>query len=201
MSRFTVPIKDILGSAFYNYELTSSTYNPTIDTSFTITCKVTNSFGNNVSGKSIILYKDGTSVSSATTNSSGVATWTVTLDDWDNHHFHCNNATLDLSATGCKIIHPHTYYWVYEWEDKAGVKIHINTNINFPTSWTNINNFVIPHRLAPIYPVTELNVVTANTGIGVRESNDNQATEIIAKSLTGSQVSANCYAYLEWSKQ
>ena len=104
MSRFTVPIADILGTAFYHYELTSSTYNPTIDTSFTITCKVTNVFGNNVSGKSITLYKDGTSVSSSTTNSSGVATWTVTLSDWNVHHFSCNGATMELQAKGLKQI-------------------------------------------------------------------------------------------------
>ena len=102
MTRFTVPISDILGNAYYSYEMTASTYNPTIDTSFTITVTVKTAFGNPVGNKSLTLYKDGTSVSSATTNSSGVATWTVTLSDWENHHFTCNSANLDLMANGWK---------------------------------------------------------------------------------------------------
>lgn len=201
MTRTTVNASTVLGANYEIITLEPNNYNPQIDDEITITCTVQDVYGDPVANKSVTLYQDGTSEGTETTDNTGAATWTITFSDWDVHHFNVANATIELSAKGCKITHPHEYYWIYEWEDKAGVKIHINTNINFPTSWTNINNVVIPHRLAPIYPVTELNVVTANTGVGVRESNDHQATEIIGKSLTGSQVSANCYVYLEWSKQ
>ena len=100
--RFHVPIKNILGLNYYRYELTTTNYNPTIDNNITITCKVTNVFNNPVPDKVLTLYNNGVSVGEATTDNTGIATWTVTLNDWDWHHFSCNGATLDLQATGMK---------------------------------------------------------------------------------------------------
>lgn len=69
----------------------------------------------------------------------------------------------------------------------------------------NINDSVIPHRLAPRYPVMQICAngitATANTAIGVRESSDLKHTEIIVKSLSGADVSRNAYAYVEWDKK
>ena len=69
----------------------------------------------------------------------------------------------------------------------------------------SINGSVIPHRLAPRYPVMQICAngitATANTAIGVRESADLEHTEIIVKSLSGADVSRNAYAYVEWDKK
>jgi hypothetical protein len=105
MSRFTVPIADILGSAFYNYELTSSTYNPTSTiSSFTITCEVTNVFGNKVSGKELTLYENEVSKGTATTNANGLATWTVTANDVGVRSFSVANTKCSIKVSGWETV-------------------------------------------------------------------------------------------------
>jgi hypothetical protein len=186
MSRFTVPIADILGTAFYNYELTSSTYNPTIDTSFTITCKVTNSFGNNVSGKSITLYKDGTSVSSATTNSSGVATWTVTLADWDNHHFNVETATLDLRADGWKQISVSTgNLWVNERTKLAMYTFSKTGTITSEISYAN----TIPSAYRP---KSNVRMLAHNSSSVIRISIDSSGTVRVSGGTSSTSLTVAC---------
>ena len=102
MTRFSVKLKNILGLSYYRYELTSSTYNPTIDTAFTITCKVTDIFGNNVSGKAVTLYHNGSSVSTQNTNSNGVATWNITPTTWGMHDFRVQNQSIQVNVDGWK---------------------------------------------------------------------------------------------------
>ena len=186
MSRFTVPIADILGSAFYNYELTSSTYNPTIDTSFTITCKVTNSFGNNVSGKSITLYKDGTSVSSSTTNSSGVATWTVTLADWDNHHFNVETATLDLRADGWKqVTVSNGNLWVNE-RTKLAMYTFLRTGtITSEIYYSNI----IPSAYRP---KSNVRMLGHNSSSVIRVSIDTEGTVRVSGGTSSTSLTVAC---------
>lgn len=104
---------------------------------------------------------------------------------------------------GYRTTTPHTNYTLYEFEDKVGLRINIGSNITFKTTWSLVNNQVIPFRLRPRYPVTCPNYdsgsSTNNTAIGVRQANTGETVEIIGKSL-GSQVSTTSYAYLEWSK-
>ena len=66
---------DVLGDNYYIYDLTASNYTPSLNGTISISCTLKNVFGNAVSGASLTLYKNGSSVSSTTTNSSGVATW------------------------------------------------------------------------------------------------------------------------------
>lgn len=101
---FDVPLKNILGLSYYRYELASSIYNANIDSPITITCKVTNTLGRNVSGKSIILYHDGESVGSRTTDSNGEAAWTITPDSWGLHDFNVGNTHCQVQVGGWKQI-------------------------------------------------------------------------------------------------
>lgn len=100
MVKFKIPIKDILVSAYYQYELTSSDYNPTVDTTITITCTCKNIFGNPVSNKTLTLYQNGSSQATATTNANGIATWNITITNFGTNHFTIGNATLDIKANG-----------------------------------------------------------------------------------------------------
>ena len=195
MSRFTVPIADILGSAFYNYELTSSTYNPTIDTSFTITCKVTNSFGNNVSGKSITLYKDGTNMGSATTNSSGVATWTVTLTDWDTHHFNVENASLELKADGWKTVVNETNYLCQVNGKNVFFYVKIGSSLSHPTSFTAFGGGAkVPQGYRPNASVTENAYSNYNILVSVKADGT-----VERRSMTGSSITSTLYATFYWT--
>ena len=104
MVKFKVPLKDILGRAYYQYELTSSNYNPNINSTITITCTCKNILGNPIPNKELTLMMNGVEQGTSTTNELGIATWSITFSDWGNKHFHIGNATLDLTVTGWKLI-------------------------------------------------------------------------------------------------
>lgn len=104
MVKFTVPLSDILGSAYYRYELSSSNYNPNIDSTITITCTCKNVLGNPIANKTLELMMNGASQGTSTTNANGIATWSITLSAWGNKHFYIANATLDLTVNGYKEI-------------------------------------------------------------------------------------------------
>ena len=81
-----ITVSNLLGLNYYIYELTSSNYNPDINDTFDITCKVTNIRGNPVSNKEITLLENGetlfdtngVNVGTKTTNANGEYTWTIT---------------------------------------------------------------------------------------------------------------------------
>ena len=104
MVKFKVPLGDILGRAYYHYELSSSNYNPHIDETITITCICKNILGNPIADKELELMMNGVSQGTETTNELGIATWSIKFSDWGNKHFHIGNATLDLTVTGWKLI-------------------------------------------------------------------------------------------------
>ena len=104
MVKFKVPLGDILGRAYYHYELSSSNYNPHINETITITCTCKNILGNPVANKELTLMMNGIEQGTSTTNELGIATWSNKLGDWGNKHFHIGNATLDLTVTGWKHI-------------------------------------------------------------------------------------------------
>ena len=82
--------------------MSATNYNPIIDSSITISCNVTDLFGNAINGKTLTLYQNGTSKGTATTNSNGTATWTVTMSDWGVQHFRVENKSIDVRVTGWK---------------------------------------------------------------------------------------------------
>ena len=104
MVKFKVPLGDILGRAYFQYELSSSNYNPHIDETITITCTCKNILGNPIPNKELTLMMNGVEQGTKITNELGIATWSITFSDWGNKHFHIGNATLDLVVTGWKYI-------------------------------------------------------------------------------------------------
>lgn len=107
MVDYRVKLKNILGLSYYRYELTSSNYNPKIDSSITLTAHVTDIFGNNAASKPIQLYKNNTSMGSSfsgNTNSSGVITFTVTCSDWGVQDFSISNTHCQVNVQGWKVL-------------------------------------------------------------------------------------------------
>ena len=104
MVKFKVPLRDILQNAYYQYELSSSNYNPHINETITITCTCKNILGNPIPNKELTLMMNGVEQGTSTTNELGIATWSIKLGDWGNKHFYIGNATLDLVVTGWKQI-------------------------------------------------------------------------------------------------
>ena len=80
MTRFSVKLKNILGSAYYRYEIGTSANNFTKGETCTVTVTVKDIFGNAVQNKDIVLYNSGTSEGTETTDSNGQAQWTLTMN-------------------------------------------------------------------------------------------------------------------------
>lgn len=96
MAKKTIKSSDVLGNNYYIYELSSSNYTPALNGTITITCTVTDVYGDPIGSKSITLYKNGTSVSTKTTNSSGIATWSITCWDVGIQSFKVGNKAIEV---------------------------------------------------------------------------------------------------------
>ncbi|MBO5180124.1 MAG: Ig-like domain-containing protein [Clostridia bacterium] len=82
----------------YDIEITSSDYNPDINTSLTITATATDYNGNPVIGETLTIKHNGTTVGTPTTNSNGVATVTTTCGSAGTHQFTCKSASCIVSV-------------------------------------------------------------------------------------------------------
>lgn len=191
-------------SDLYNYSISCSDYNPTIDSEISVTVKVTNQAGNPVSGQSVSIAKNNVSWKNGVTGSNGEFTTTYTCSEWGLVTFSANNKNIQVRVTGWRTVATNQYYLLAENNGHVRLKIHINTNINFSTNWTLIYDNFIPLDYAPVYPVASIvyssSTATNSLAIGVRETNDSKV-EIMGKSLTGSSVSSHAYCVLEWTKK
>lgn len=156
MVKFTVPIKDILGKAYYRYELTSTHYNTTTSqTGITITCTCKNIFGNPVANKELTLYHQNSIQGTATTNANGIATWTVGDLGAGNQIFWVEDATIIIRITngGWKTYTPaiNSYTTLYYNDDTRTVEFHYyRTNYSFTgTSAVTLHSGAIPSAYRP----------------------------------------------------
>ena len=83
MTRLETPIKDILGTKYYTYQLRATNYNPALNGTITIVCAVSNDY-NAEQPSSVILYQNDVEIGSGTLQTSGTFkdhyTWTITCD-------------------------------------------------------------------------------------------------------------------------
>ena len=207
---------EVLGDNYSIISLECDEYNPNIDGTVTLTVTAKSVYGNPIEDMEIpvtcsdgnFTELNGSSITGAstvtgTTDSNGEFTLTYSCSEWGLITFSANNSVIQIRVVGCKATTVNQYYTIYEYEDKVGLRIGINTNITFKTTWSLIYNQAIPWNLRPRYPVTCPNFdsgsSTSNTALCVRQANTGETVEILGKSL-GSQVSTTAYAYLEWSK-
>lgn len=187
MSRFTVPISDILGSAYYRYELSSSNYNPTIDSTITITCTCKNVLGNPIANKTLELMMNGVSQGTSTTNANGIATWTLTMNNWGNQELKIENQTIEVYVTGFKFIQSNITYNLYVDESQRLAQIRVNrSNVAIGTGdGFNYSDFKIPSKYCPksnsFVPIGRnapliLNYVWSNGTIGIFNNTGNPWT-------------------------
>ena len=98
MTKFTIPIKNILGLSYYRYEVSTSNVNITYGAEITVTAKVTNIFGNPVSNKTVTLYENGTSKGEQTTDSNGEAEWTYNVTNCGVRNLTVGNAHTNIKV-------------------------------------------------------------------------------------------------------
>ena len=161
MVKFTVSLSDILGSAYYRYELSSSNYNPNINNDIAITCTCKNVLGNPVSNKTLELFQNGSSVGTATTNANGIATWTVSCDELGLQDFRVTNTNIQIKVTGWKQVATTTVsgvtYTCYVNGEGVG-RVHIRcSNVSFAVGNSHEALNWIP---SPYKPIGECEVLT-----------------------------------------
>lgn len=153
MTRFTVPISDILGNAYYRYDLALSDYNPKTESTITVTCTVKNVFGSNVQNKTVELFLNETSQGTATTNSNGVATWSITFGATRSALFRVENAYAYVNYNSWKLV---------ETKESNKVRVYANENmiaLSIQDSFTLAANgsrtiATISSQYAPNYTIT-----------------------------------------------
>ena len=105
MVKFKVPLKDILGRTYCQYELTSSNYNPNINSTITITCTCKNILGNPIPNKELTLMMNGIEQGTSTTNELGIATWSITVGVNGLNDFYIGNSHCTVYVGGYRKIY------------------------------------------------------------------------------------------------
>ena len=99
MVKFKVPIKDLLGRAYYHYKLGNDITNGTKGQTNVVHCTVTNVFGNPVSDKDVTLYAQGIEVSTKKTNALGYVEWEIPLNNPSLRLYTVDNQTTYTNVT------------------------------------------------------------------------------------------------------
>ena len=130
MTKKTIKASDVLGDNYYIYELTSSNYTPALNGSITITCTMKDVYGAVASGKSITLYQNGTSKGAQTTNSSGVATWSITCSTAGLQKFNIKDTNIEVFVDNKSDIgHTHTVSNVTDFPSTMTPSSHTHGNL------------------------------------------------------------------------
>ena len=135
----------------YNYSISCSNYNPTIDTDISVTVKVTNQAGNPVVGHTVSILKNNSSWKSGTTGSNGEFTTTYTCSEWGLTTFSANNMYNQIKVTGFKKVLNNTTYslWVDESTRNAAVLANRSGVTIGAGDGFNYNDFKIPSNYRP----------------------------------------------------
>ena len=195
MVKFKVPLKDILGRAYYQYELSSSNYNPHIDDTITITCTCKNILGNPIPNKELTLMMNGVEQGTSTTNELGIATWSITFGDWGNKHFHIGNATLDLVVTGWKQVQTLSSDRVRVFTDGKYCKIRIGGTFITSTSQGEYNLGTINNLYRPSDNYTTNYTTATSNYFPVYLKTDDTVVHLYKQSTSSSNISVYCTLY------
>ena len=145
-----IKLEDVLGNKYYNYNLTSSNYNPSLNSSITLTCLVTNILGDEVSGKNLQLSKNGNSLGASyqkTTDSNGVATWSITCTDGGLQTYSIDTEEIEIFVDNkANSTHTHTTNNITDFPNLSNVATSgsyndLTNKPTIPTIPTNVSSF------------------------------------------------------------
>lgn len=204
--------EEFAGANFYNTNIAVSDYNPTIDTTVTLTITVTNAEGDPVEDASVpVTASEGqftklnnTTITAAssvtgTTNSSGQFTLTYSCTEWGLITFSAkNHIHLQIRVTGYKLIKSTTNDLIKLYRNDNQIQCVLfssNDDVYFGTSWTNyVNEGWIPTGLTPKSAIVATNYNHLNTFWVVRGNG------AISKRTTNSAaVTTSSYVVIEWT--
>ena len=87
-----------------NIKLTSSNYNPTINSSITVTATVTDINNNPVKDEEVTPQLNGTDLTTKETDTNGQASWSITCNNWGLQDITLNNTSIQFNVKGWKQI-------------------------------------------------------------------------------------------------
>lgn len=130
-------ISERFSGSYQQIDISCSNYNPTIDSNITITITITDESGTPISGFTVPLKIDGTSISGITTNSSGVATHTYNCTEWGTHKISVKSVSTFIRVTGWKEITVSNGTLYVNGETRT-CELHYSTSKGFTTAntWT-----------------------------------------------------------------
>ena len=176
----------------YNYSISCSNYNPTIDTDISVTVKVTNQAGNPVVGHTVSILKNNSSWKSGTTGSNGEFTTTYTCSEWGLTTFSANNKSIQVNVTGYRTI-----------KDDSGIRVRANgdsvecrvviSSTTFTTSFTHFTGQTIPEGYRPNTTITMPSYSNTNLLVAVQPNGN-----IMRRSMTGNNYTGACDCLLTW---
>lgn len=154
MTKYSIKIGELFGSAFYDYNLYTSSYNVALDTTITIYCDVKNIFGNPVSNKELTLYYKGNIVATKTTNANGRAEWQLnTGNDGGTFKLAINNRWLLINVQGWKEVKSYSsgFYTlsINEFTRTARLSLKTNGNTTFHSGENYKQDNWIPSSYMP----------------------------------------------------
>ena len=193
MVKFKVPIKDILGKAYYRYELVSSHYDTTPTQTITLTCTVKNIFGNPVSNKEVTLYHQNNIEATSTTNANGIATFTVNNLSNGIHEFWVENSDVTIKIRGWITLSNDGVYNIRTDGETVQMNLTINTTTSFPTTWTAFGGTHIPEGYRPYSSVVIFNRANPNLLCSVKSDGT-----IERRTLNSTNYSGYGYFFAEW---
>ena len=180
----------------YNYSISCSNYNPTIDTDISVTVKVTNQAGNPVVGHTVSILKNNSSWKSGTTESNGEFTTTYTCSEWGLTTFSANNNSTQILVKG----------WKQIWSAESGkMTAYRNNNharlildglvrSSVPTSYGQYGSSTPLSSIAPVESIFQF-VNSANIIMQIGADG-----KIFLKSTTGAaQSNVSIHGQVEWA--
>ena len=192
MTQSTVSAATILGNNYEIINIEANTYTPTIYSGITITATVTDVYGDAVASKAITLYQNGTSVSQKTTNSSGVTSWTINMDEFGLFDFRIANKNITVKVGGYRTIMSGSEFNARAYENRVELRINVASTV-FTTSFTAFSGQTVPEGYRPRGTVLGICYNNNNLAVGVKTDGT-----INRRSMTGSNVTGACDTVLSW---
>ena len=185
-------VSERFSGSYQQIDISCSNYNPTIDSNITITITITDESGTPISGFTVPLKIDGTSITGITTNSSGVATHTYTCTEWGNHKISVKSVSTFINVTGWKTPTNNSDYTFSYNHELCELRIHI-ASTSIPATPEAFGGFTVPAGYRPATPVVS-HIFVGNRGV----VQVNESGVVSRVSFVGALSDVGVYATLQW---
>ena len=196
MTKYSIKLKDLVGSAFYDYNLYANTYNPQLDTTILVTCQVKNILGNPVPNKELTLYYKGVAQDPVRTNANGIAEWNINVGTTGGtYKISVNNKYIFVNVNGYKQVKSYSsgFYTLSINELTRTARLSLNTN-GSKTLANGVNYEQTGWIPSEYRPPTNINIIIArNISLTLNIGTNGNVSIYNPSSQTSANTSASIY--------